>query len=202
MSDPRSAVPSMTPLELFLHAGAALCEVVDQIDPADFSAPVPKEWSQIEPPTLLGVLGSHAYDEAWIPDVISGRAGADGDPYADADLVGQDPIASYDALNDTATAAVRAGEFAETFRFTYGDYPAAEGFAHMATYRAFPAYSIAKHFGIPFRRSPELMDGPNEHVVPHADEWRRWGVFPPAIEPPADADDETRLLCAVGFSEA
>lgn len=24
-------------------------------------------------------------------------------------------------------------------------------------------------------------------------------VFPPVIEAPADADDETRLLCAVGF---
>jgi len=24
-------------------------------------------------------------------------------------------------------------------------------------------------------------------------------VFPPAIDPPADADDETRLLCTLGF---
>jgi hypothetical protein len=31
--------------------------------------------------------------------------------------------------------------------------------------------------------------------------WRQWGVFPPAIEPPAGADEETRLLCAVGHWE-
>jgi hypothetical protein len=199
MSDPRSTVLTMTPAELFLHADAALREVIDQLDPADFSAPVPKEWSQLESPTLLGILGRHAYDEAWIPGVIAGRAAVDGDPYADADLLGDDPIASYDALNDTATAAVRSGDVAETFRFTYGDYPADEGFAHLATYRAFQAYSIAKHFGIPFHLSPELVAGFNEHVTPHADEWRRWGVFPAAIEPPADADDETRLVCALGF---
>ena len=199
MSVAGSTVLTMTPTELFLHADAALREVIDQLDPADLSAPVPKEWSQLESPTLLGILGRHAYDEAWIPDVIAGRAAADGDPYADADLLGDDPIASYDALNDTATAAVRSGDIAGTFRFTYGDYPAGEGFAHLATYRAFQAYSIAKHFGIPFHLSPELVDGFNEHVVPHADEWRQWGVFPPAIEPPADADDETRLLCALGF---
>ncbi|WP_424708781.1 hypothetical protein [Microbacterium sp. SLBN-111] len=185
--------------ELFLLSDAALRDVIDRIDPADFSAPAPQEWTQLPSPTLRDIIGRHAYDEAWIPDVIAGRASANGDPYADADLLGDDPIASYDALNDAATAAVRAGDFAETFRFTYGDYPATEGFAHMATYRAFQAYSIAKHFGIPFHLSPELIAGLNEHVVPHADEWRQWGVFPPAIEPPTDADDETRLLCAVGF---
>ncbi len=189
----------MKPDELFLHADAAIREVIDKIDPADFPAPVPREWSQLESPTLLGILGRHAYDEAWIPDVIAGRAAADGDQYADVDLLSDDPIASYDALNDRAGAAVRAGDIAETFRFTYGDYPAAKGFAHMATYRAFQACSIAKHFGIPFHLPPELIAGLNEHVVPHADEWRQWGVFPPAIEPPAGADDETRLLCAVGF---
>ena len=39
----------------------------------------------------------------------------------------------------------------------------------------------------------------NEHVVPNAENVRGFGVFPPAIEPPANADDETRLLCTVGF---
>ncbi|MFF0911795.1 hypothetical protein ACFWZW_13975 [Microbacterium enclense] len=189
----------MSPADLFLHADAALREVIDQLGPADFSSPVPQEWSQLESPTLLGILGRHAYDEAWVPDVIAGRAAADGDPFADADLLGDDPIASYDALNDDATAAVRTGSFAQTFRFTYGDYPANEGLTHLAMYRASQAYSIAKEFGIPFHLSPALIAGMNEHVTPHADEWRQFGVFPPAIEPPAGADDETRLMCALGF---
>lgn len=189
----------MTPRELFLQSDAALREVIDRLDPADFSSPVPPEWSQRESPTLRDILWSHAHDEAWVPDVLAGRAAADGDPYVDADLLGDDPIASYDALNDKATAAVRDGDVADTFRYTYGDYPADEGLAHLATYRAFQAYSIAKHFGIPFHLSPDLIAGLNEHVTPHADEWRHWGVFPPAIDPPADADDETRLLCAVGY---
>ena len=195
----RSTLVAMTPAELFLHSDAALREVIDQIDPADLSASVPPEWSQGVAPTLRDLLGRHAYDEAWVPDVIAGRAAADGDRFVDADLLGDEPIASYDALNDTATSAVRGGATADTFRFTYGDYPADEGFAHLATYRAFQAYSIAKHLGIPFHLSPELIAGMNEHVTPHADEWRQWGVFPPAIDPPVDADDETRLLCTLGF---
>ena len=64
----------MTLAERFLHADAALREVIDPIDPADFTAPVPAEWSQLESSTLLWILGRHAYDEAWVSDVIAGRA--------------------------------------------------------------------------------------------------------------------------------
>lgn len=149
---------------------------------------------------MRDILRAHAYDEAWIPGVLAGTSSADGDNLLGSDLLGDDPIAAYDALNDIATAAVSAGvDPGATFRFQYGDYPAAEGFVHLALYRAFQAWLIAKHLGLPFHLSPELIAGLNEHAVPHAEQWREFGVFPPAIEPPADADDETRLLCTVGF---
>ena len=188
--------------ELFLASDAALRSVIDRIDPADLSRPAPQEWTTTPDPTFRDILAAHAYDEAWIPGVLEGRSIADGDELRGADLLGEDPIGSYGSLQDAATAAVRRGVAPDAvFRFQYGDYPAAEGFAHLATYRAFQAWLIAKHLDMPFHLSPELIAGLEENVVPHADEWRQWGVFPPAIEPPADADDETRLLCAVGYWE-
>ena len=66
-------------------------------------------------------------------------------------------------------------------------------------YRGFQAWLIAKHLSIPFHLSAQTIAGMNEHVVPNAEEWRSFGVFPPAIDPPAGADEETRLLCTVGF---
>lgn len=186
--------------ELFLASDAALRNVVDRIHPDDLAKPVPAEWSQTANPTMRDILKAHAYDEAWIPGVLAGTSVADGDDWRDRDLLGADPIAAYDSLNDTATAAVREGVApGSTFRFTYGEHPAQDGFVHLATYRAFQAWSIAKHLGIPFHLSPEVIAGMNEHVVPNVDEWRGWGVFPPAIDPPAEADDETRLLCTVGY---
>lgn len=199
MPAPGSTVSPMKTDELFLQADAALRSVIDRIDPADLSKPAPQEWTRRPDPTYRDIVFAHAYDEAWIPDVLAGKNPADGDPYLKSDLLGDDPIAAYGAINDAATAAVRAGEWSDVFHFSYGDAPAEEGFAHMATYRAFQAWLIAKYLGIPFSLSPELIAGLNEHVVPNADEWRQFDVFPPAIEPPADADDETRLLCAVGF---
>ncbi|CAD5989621.1 conserved protein of unknown function [Agreia sp. COWG] len=186
--------------QLFLASDAALRSVIDRIEPDDLHKPVPASWSSIDDPTVLDLLRSHAYDEAWVPGVLAGASVVDGDELRDTDLLGADPIAAYDALNEAATALVRAGvDPASTFRFQYGDYSADEGLSHLALYRAFQAWMIAKHLGIPFRLSPELIAGLNQWVLPHAEEWRAFGVFPPEIEPPVGADDETRLLCAVGY---
>lgn len=194
----------MNTQQLFIAADAALRSVIDRCAPDDLGRPVPPEWSRsVEQPVLRDILAAHAYDEAWVPDVIAGRSTQDGDPWRGADLLGNDPIAAYDALHDRANASVEAGvEPGAVFRFQYGDYPAEEGFAHLATYRAFQAWSIAHLLGQDFHLDDELVAGLNEHVVPHVDEWRAWGVFPPAIEPPENADQETVLLCTVGYWQA
>lgn len=190
----------METTQLFLLSDAALRSVIDRVTPDDLDRPAPAEWSQTPTPTIRDILNAHAYDEAWVPGILAGASVADGDHLRGIDLLGDDPIRAYDTLNDAATAAVREGiDPAQTFRFQYGDYAAKEGLVHLALYRAFQAWSIARYLGIPFQLSPEIIAGMNEHVVPNAEEWRGFGVFPPAIEPPADADDETRLLCAVGF---
>lgn len=186
--------------QLFLASDAALRSVIDRIAPDDLDKSAPAEWSRTADPTIRDILRAHAYDEAWVPGVLAGASIVDGDDLRGRDLLGNDPIAAYDALNDTATTLVRAGvTTGAIFRFQYGDYPAEEGLVHLAVYRAFQAWLIAKHLSIPFHLSDEIIAGMNEHVVPNAEEWRSFGVFPPAIEPPADADDETRLLCAVGY---
>ena len=186
--------------QLFLLSDSALRSVIDRLTPDDLGKAAPVEWSQTPEPTILDILRAHAYDEAWVPDVLAGLSAADGDKWRELDLLGDDPIEAYDALNDTATAAVRDGVAPDTvFHFQYGDYPAAEGLVHLSLYRGFQAWMIAKHLNIPFHLSEELIAGLTEHVLPNAEEWRGFGVFPPAIEPPTDADDETRLLCAVGY---
>ncbi|SIR95516.1 hypothetical protein [Microbacterium sp. RURRCA19A] len=44
----------MKPDEVFVHADAAVREVIDKIDPAELSAAAPKEWSQPGSPKLRG----------------------------------------------------------------------------------------------------------------------------------------------------
>lgn len=187
--------------ELFLSADAAFRSVVDRIAPADLGRPAPQEWTQKKDPTIRDVLASHARDEAWVPELVAGKTIDEVGDRWDGELLGDDPIAAYDALNDAATAAMSDPGLDQgmTLHFSYGDYPFSEGITHVVSFRAFQARQLAQYLGIDFHLSPELIDGLTELLLPSVPQLRAYGVFPPAIEPPADADAETRLLCAVGY---
>jgi len=190
--------------ELFLQSDAALRSVIDRLTLADLDRPVPAEWSsghRSASATMRDIVARHAYDEAWVPDLLAGRTVDEvGDRWS-GDLLGSDPIAAYDALNDAATAAMTDPDLdtAMTIHFSYGDYPFAEGILHPTSYRAFQAWQIARLLGIDFHLSPELIAGLDELIVPTVPTLRAYGAFPPEQTPPEGADAETRLLCAVGF---
>jgi hypothetical protein len=142
----------------------------------------------------------HAHDEAFVPEVLRGtpldKIGDRWEPV----LASDDPVAAYRTARAAALEAASAPlDGARTVHFSYGDYPLAEALTHLAMYRGFQSWQIAHLAGLDDTMSPELVEGLDRHVIPHADEWRQWGVFPPAIEPPAGADAQTRLLCAAGY---
>ena len=190
--------------ELFLLSDAALRSVVDALTPSDLELAAPAEWSTGHRSASLAVRDivlRHAYDEAWIPDLLAGRTIEEvGDRWKSV-LESDDPIATYDAIHDTATVAMSASDLDQgmTLHFSYGDYPFREGILHPTSYRAFQSWQIARLVGSPFHFSPALIAGLNELLLPEVPMLRGFGVFPPEQTPPSGADDETRLLCAVGY---
>jgi hypothetical protein len=201
-------VPRMDARELFLVSDASLRSVFDRMSPADLDTSVPPEWSsghRSAALTMRDIVARHTYDEAWIPDVVAGRTAEDVGDRWDGILRGAaaeaDPVASYDTVNDLAAAAMSNVSLdpEPTLHFGYGDYPFSEGVLHLVTYRAFQAWQIAHLLGIDFHFAPEQIDAMNELLLPIVPMLRGYGVFPPEIDPPAGADAETRLLCAVGY---
>jgi hypothetical protein len=188
--------------DLFIASDAALRDVVEHLAPADLERAVPDDWSRAEAPTLRDILALHARDEAWVPDILAGRTMEEVGERWNGDLLGDDPIGNYLALN-TAAESAALDEFldpdASTAHFSYGDYPLTEGFIHIAIYRAFQASMIARLVGLDYRLPSELIDGLNELVLPLVEQWRAIGIFPPAQEIPEGADAEDRLLAAVGY---
>ena len=186
--------------DLFLMSDAALRDVIDMLDLDQLSTKVPADWSRKPDPTLRDIVAAHAFDEAWVPDVLAGKTAEEvGDRWS-GDLLGDDPIGNYDEFNDAATEAALADrDPKQVVHFSYGDWSLADGFVHLAVYRAFQAWSIAKLVGLDFSLPDDVVDGFNEEVVPHIEEWRAMGVFPPEITPPDGADAETILLCRVGY---
>jgi uncharacterized protein (TIGR03086 family) len=186
--------------ELFLQADAALRAVIDRITPDQLDRPAPAEWSSTPNPTLRDIVAAHARDEAWVPDVLLGRTIEDAGATYDGDLLGDDPIARYDRINDTATAAVQE-EFdpEKIVHLSYGDYPVRVYLEHISTYRAFQAWSIARQLGGDGALPDRLVDLLWELIGPQIDDYRAMGVFPPEVKPPHGADRETLLLCRVGY---
>jgi len=186
--------------DLFLLSDAALRDVIDRIRPDQLELPVPAEWTRTTDPTLLDVLEAHAFDEAWVPDVLAGRTVDEvGDAYA-GDLLGGDPLAKYDELNDRATVAANQPLVADdVVHLSYGDFPVSVYFEHVSTYRAFQAWSIAKLIGLDYSLPAELVDALWEIVLPQVDDWRAMGIFGREVAVPADADRETQLLGKTGY---
>ncbi len=187
--------------DLFLMSDAALRDVIDMLDLDQLSTPVPAEWSRVQSPTLREVLAAHTRDEAWIPDVLDGKKPDEVGDKWNGDLLGADPIASYDRYNDMATEAVTRDDLdpRQIVHFSYGDYPLAEGFVHLSIYRCFQAWSIGHLVGLDYDLPDALVDLMGEQLDPLFDELTSYGVFPPAVPVGADADKQTRLLGKTGY---
>ena len=186
--------------ELFLQADAALRSVIDRITPQQLDLPAPAEWSATPDPTLRDVLAAHARDEAWVPDVLLGRTIEDAGGTYDGDLLGADPIAAYDRLNDLATRAVSEDLDPEKIvHLSYGDFQLREYLEHVSIYRAFQAWSIARQLGWDYSLPAPLVDTLWDVIGPQVEGFRAMGVFPPEVEVPSDADRETQLLGRVGY---
>jgi hypothetical protein len=201
MTDLTTEQTDLTPEQkLFLASDAALREVIDQLTPAMLELPVPAEWSTDKTTSMSGLLANHAKDEAWVPDVIAGKTMEQvGDTWT-GDLLGDDPIDSYDKLNDLAAAAVsKPIADGQVAHLSYGDFPVAEFLEHTSYYRGFQAPLIAKVAGIRFAMSDDLVDMLWASVEPNIDQLRAIHVFGPPIEVPDGSNREALLLGMTGF---
>jgi hypothetical protein len=184
----------MNQQDLFLMSDAALREVIDMVDADQLALAAPADWSRKPNPSLRDILAYHAFDEAWVPDVLAGRTAEEVGTRHDGDLLGDDPIGNYGEINDAATEAVTGDlDLARTVHLSYGDFPLGDYLVHTST------WSIAKFIGLDYSLPDALVDGLWEIVGPQIDGFRAMGVFPPEITVPDDADAETRLLARVGY---
>lgn len=203
MSPVASSVRGMKQRDLFLLSDAALLDVIDSIEPGDLERPVPVEWSGKEGLTLRDTLAAHAFDEAWVPDVLAGLSAEEvGDRWS-GDLLGDDPIGSYRSIHAAATAAVNGELDARSItHLSYGDFTTAEYLEHISIYRAFQAYSIGTFLGLDVEFEPRLIELLDELVLPQVEQWRGMGIFPPEVAAPAAADAQTLLLAKTGYLKA
>ncbi len=189
--------------DVFLLAEQALLRVVQQITDDQWSMVMPANFTtrvRPEPPTLRELINYHAYDDAWVPDMLSGRtmeqAGSD---KFDGDLLGHDPKGSFAAIVTTASAAADAvTDLEQVVHLSFGDYTLREYFWQINMFRGLRAHDIAKVIGVTPGLPEALVQGIWDEVSPHAEEWRAIGVFPAPVEVPSIAPLMDRLLGLTG----
>ena len=75
--------------EVFILSERALSKVIDQIQDRQWDQTTP-DWFQTGrqgKPTLRDIINYHAYDSAWVPDVLAGKTMAEVGSTNDGDLL-------------------------------------------------------------------------------------------------------------------
>ena len=193
----------MNEAEVFVLADQDLAAVVSRIRPELWDTTMPPNFATRGgggPPTLRSVVNYHAYDDAWVPDMLAGRTMEEaGAAKFDGDLLGDDPLGRFEAIvADACAAASAVTDLDAMAHLSFGDYTVREYFWQINSFRALRAHDIARAIGVDPDLSPELVQGIWEEVSPHAEEWRTICVFPAAVAVPEEAPLLDRLLGLTG----
>ncbi len=190
--------------DVFVLADQSLSRVVEQITDDQWDMVMPDEFPMSAAVdrvvTLREVIGYHAYDDAWVPDMLAGRTMAEvGEDAFRGDLLGGTPVEAFAAIVGKACAAARAtSDLSHTVHCSFGDYTAQQYLWQVNGFRGLRVHDIAKVLGLDPTLPPELVEGLWEEIAPNAEEWRSYGIFGPAVAVPADASLQDRLLGITG----
>ena len=193
----------MTESELFVLADRALNGVVGQVRDDQWAMEMPETFftrAVDHRPTLREVLNYHAYDDAWVPDMLAGRtmdeAGRD---RFRGDLLGEDPKARFAEIVERACDAARALDDPDrTVHCSFGDFPARGYLWQVIGFRAFRTHDIARVLGVDPTLPAELVQALWDQYLPRAEEMRRIGVFRQPVPVPDDAPLQDRLMALTG----
>ncbi len=193
----------MNEAEVFVLADRALNGVVAQIRDDQWDMPMPPTFlrrASDRVPTLREIINYHACDDAWVPDMLAGKTMAEaGADTHRGDLLGSDPKGNFAAIVARACAAADGfTAFDRTVHLSFGDFTAREYFWQLNNFRGLRAHDIAGVIGVAANLPDALVQGIWEEIRPHADEWRKIGVFPAAIPVPETAPLLDRLLGLTG----
>jgi uncharacterized protein (TIGR03086 family) len=191
----------MNEIDVFILADQALVKVVNQIKDEQWDMQMPQSFARkgLKPATLREIINYHAYDDAWVPDMLAGKTMEEaGKTKFDGDLLGDDPKTSFSEIADKAIAAAKTADLARITHLSYGPFPAKEYLKHITSFRGLRAHDIAKVIGVDPTLDHQLVQGMWDEFLPEAEEWRKMGVFGPKIEVAEDAPLLDKLLALTG----
>jgi uncharacterized protein (TIGR03086 family) len=182
-------------LDRHAEALALFSSRVHAVREDQWDAPTPcSEW------TVRDLVGHLAGEQLWVVDLVrDGRTVAEvGDRY-DGDVLGEDPVATWDSAVAGALDAFREeGALDRTVSLSSGDTPATAYCSQMTADAVVHAWDLSRAIGADERLPRRLVDFALQEFTPYADSLPSTGLFDGPLDVPAEADAQTRLLAMLG----
>jgi len=190
--------------ELFVMAEEMLVEVLGRIRPADRDIVLPplfEEPGVDQPAPIWRVVQLYARDDAWVPDLLSGRTIDEvGRDRFDGDLLGDDPRASITRIAGAAMAAAREVTDGDVIvHASHGDISTRTFLKRLTIARSLVAHYVATYLGSTACPLPEELARPLwEVTAPEADMWRALGFFRDPMPLPEHVSWRDRFMLTAG----
>ena len=162
----------------------------------------PEQWDDPTPDADWNVreLVSHIVSgNLWVGELGKGKTIDEVGDLLDHDVLGPDPVAAYDRSAEVADRTFRApGALEAPFAVSYGPVPGSVYAAHRFIDVLVHGWDLATATGQDARLDPDLAAACLQVVEPQAAALSSSGAFGTALDVPADAGAQTRLLALLG----
>jgi uncharacterized protein (TIGR03086 family) len=182
--------------ELFAKCLEQATAVVKQVRDVDMANTTPcTEWN------VRDLAGHMLYELAWVPEIIAGRTVDEVGNKYEGDLFdddAQDMIVQWERAAARADRAVMEVDPEGTAHLSYGDVSVDDYLQEIGADLLVHAWDLAKGVGQPLRFDPAAAQAVFARTKPRRPALAESGLFGPAIDVPASADLQTKLLALFG----
>jgi uncharacterized protein (TIGR03086 family) len=160
------------------------------------------QWDDPTPCTGWDVrtLVNHLVNEQlWVPPLMSGATVADVGDALDGDLLGDDPVAAWDAAAAASSAALHEpGALERTVHLSFADVPGSVYAWQLIGDLTIHAWDLARGIGADDRLDSDLAAEVMVRLEPDVATYASYGLFSAPTALPADADVQSRLIAMSG----
>ncbi|HEX2088304.1 MAG TPA: TIGR03086 family metal-binding protein [Actinomycetota bacterium] len=159
------------------------------------------QWSLPTPCTDWNVrdLVHHlVYENRWTAPLMGGATLEQVGDRFEGDLLGSDPKSAWRESMDEAVRSVREVSLNRTIHLSYGDVPARHYAFELATDHLIHAWDLARAISADESLDEDLVELVYRKMKPREDALKSSGLFGKRVDPPGNADLQTRLLAVYG----
>lgn len=181
-------------IDFYLASVESFADKVGQVRPDQWSAPTPcADWD------VRALVNHIVYEQRWSVPLFAGATIAEVGDRFEGDLLGGNPIVTAaEAAKDASVAVSEPSVLERTVHLSFGDTPAEEYVYQLFADHLVHGWDLAVGIDADRTIDPEAVRACLAWFSDREDLYRGSGVIGPAVDVPADASDQDRLIGAFG----